>query len=86
MIQGVNCSVDQLKFAIPSETSESKVIRLLYELWLATENRATLSNNVHKSIPSKKIRKVEFVNFVKHFKDLGETQLTEIYFNLTKKL
>lgn len=69
IIQNVNVTVAQLRFA----NDEGKAIRLLYEVWLASDNRTNISSGIHKSVPNKKIRKVDFVNFLKHFRDLGET-------------
>ena len=65
-----------------------KIMRYLYTCFEAnTKDYNRLAPNAHVEVSNHKAGKTDFVNFIRFYmKDLSETQATDIFMNLTKKL
>jgi hypothetical protein len=84
IIPELGATVEMANFAEKS----GKIMRFLYTCFEAsTKDYNRLPPNAHVDVANHKVGKSDFVNFIRFFmKDLSETQATDIFMNLTKKL
>lgn len=84
IVPDVQATIEQARFA----EKDGKYIRFLYACFEAkTKNDNQIKRDIHITVPSYRVHKNDFVSFIRFFKDsLNESQTTDIFMNLTKKL